>query len=106
YHRDELVLGYEWQFSSNWALDVKGIWWQVDDLIGSTLQRGPNFELFLLVENYSDYAKILRNLNWVNNFVSHGLGTEAQANAILDGFADDHRRYDAAQFQLNRRFSK
>ncbi len=70
YHRDEYVLGYEWQFTSNWALDVKGIYWEVDDLIGSTLQRGPNFELFQLVENYDDYADILRNLNFVENFVT------------------------------------
>ena len=42
----------------------------VDNLIGSTLQRGPNFELFQLVENYDDYADILRNLNFVENFVT------------------------------------
>ena len=30
----------------------------------------------------------------------------AQAEAILDGFSDDHRRYQALQLQLNRRFSK
>ncbi len=114
YHRDELVAGYEWQFSDNWALDVKGIWWEVDNLIGSTLQRGPNFELFQLVENYSDYADILRSLNFVENFVTFraaSLGmtpdqARAQAEAILDDFADDNRRYTAAQFQLNRRFSK
>ena len=70
YHRDEVVLGYEWQFSSNWAVDVKGIYWRVDNLIGSTLQRGPNFELFQLVENYDEYADILRNLNFVENFAT------------------------------------
>jgi hypothetical protein len=114
YYRDEVILGYEWQFTENWALDLKGIYWEVDNLIGSTLQRGPNFELFQLVENYDDYADILRNLNFVENFVAFraaSLGLTAdqarsQAEAILDGFADDHRSYQAAQFQLNRRFAK
>ena len=34
YYRDEFVLGYEWQFSDNWALDAKGIYWRVDNLVG------------------------------------------------------------------------
>jgi hypothetical protein len=119
YHRDEVVLGYEWQYSTNWAVDVKGIYWRVDNLIGSTNQRGPNFELFQLVENYDEYADILRNLNFVQNFVTRrgacpppaclGLTPEAaaaQAEAILDGFSDDNRDYGAIQLQLNRRFSK
>jgi hypothetical protein len=114
YYRDELVAGYEWQYSTNWALDVKGIYWEIDNLIGSTLQRGPSFELFQLVENYGDYAEILRGLNFVENFAARraadlGISTDqarAQAEAILEGFADDHRRYQAAQIQLNRRFAK
>ena len=38
YHKDEAILGFEWQFSRNWALDAKAIWWEVDNLIGSTTQ--------------------------------------------------------------------
>ena len=104
YHRDEAVLGYEWQFSDNWALDAKGIYWRVDNLVGFTLQRDDQFRLFTLVANYDDYASIMRNLNFVDNFVSRGLGTADQANAILDGFEEDHRSYKALQLQLNRRF--
>jgi hypothetical protein len=47
---------------------------------------------------------ILRNLNFVQNFVSRGIGTAEQANAILDNFEDDNRTYRGLQFQLNRRF--
>jgi hypothetical protein len=104
YHRDELVLGYEWQFADNWAVDAKAIWWEVDNLVGFTLQRDDQFRLFTLVANYDDYPQILRNLNFVENFVAQGLGTSDQANSILDGFEDDHRNYQALQLQLNRRF--
>ena len=104
YHRDEVVLGYEWQFSSNWAVDVKGIYWRVDNLIGSTLQRGPNFELFQLVENYDEYADILRNLNFVDNFATFraaSLGMtpdQARAHAEVDS-----RRVLRRQPRLRRR---
>lgn len=106
YHRDEVVLGYEHQLNSNWALDAKAIWWRVDNLIGNTLQRDADFNLFRLVENYKDYPTILRSLNFVENFVANGLGTAEQAEAVLDGFTDDHRRYQGLQLQMNRRHSK
>lgn len=106
YHRDEIVLGYEWQFADRWAFDAKAVWWRVDNLIGSTLQRDDEFGLFLLVENYDDYATILRNLNWVDNFTARGLGTREDAEAILDGFSDDNRRYRNLQLQLSRHFHR
>jgi len=114
YYRDEIVLGYEWQFSSNWAVDVKGIWWRVDNLIGATIQRDPNFRLFELTENLEDYPTILRQLNFVENFVQFrgpllGMTAEqarAHAESLLDSFKEDHRRYQGIQLQLNRRFSK
>ncbi|REJ86226.1 MAG: hypothetical protein DWQ30_00995 [Acidobacteria bacterium] len=112
YHRDEVVIGYEWQFSDNWAFDAKGIYWRIDNLIGTTLQRDPNGNLFQLVANYGDYAEILRANNFVGNFLTtnanftfNGQGpTAAMAESILDNFQDDNRDYVAAQFQLNRRF--
>ena len=105
YHRDEVVLGYEWQFGRNWVFDAKGIWWRLDDLIGSTLQRDADFGIFRLVENYDDYAAILRELGWVDNFVANGIGTRERAEEILDGFQDDNRSYRALQLQLNKRFA-
>ena len=105
YHRDEVVVGFEWQFGRNWIFDAKGIYWRLDNLIGSTLQRDADFGIFRLVENYDDYASILRQLNWVDNFVDNGIGTRERANEILDGFQDDNRSYRALQLQLNKRFS-
>ena len=104
YHRDEIVLGYERQFKGRWVLDAKAIWWRVDNLIGSTLQRDDQFGLFLLVENYDDYAGVLRELDWVDNFTAQGIGSREQAEAILDGFEDDNRDYRALQLQFNRPF--
>lgn len=112
YYRDEIVLGYEWQFSDNWALDVKGIYWEVDDLIGSTIQRDQNGSLYLMVANYDDYAGMLRATNFTDNFLAtnanftfNGQGpTAAMAEGILDNFADDDRNYQGLQIQLNRRF--
>jgi hypothetical protein len=116
YHRDEVVLGYEWQFNNNWAFDAKGIWWQLDNLIGTTLQRGPDFELFQLTANYDDLPDILRAIGFEDNFVQGNLPADgtpeqeaalrAQANTILANFEDDRREYQALQLQLNRRFAK
>jgi hypothetical protein len=114
YHRDEIVLGYEWQYSENWAFDAKGIWWEVDNLIGATLQRDPNNNLFMMVANYEDYGSILRDMGWIDTYVANapsavvaeGFATAEHANRILDSFSDDHRRYRALQLQLNRRFSR
>ncbi len=112
YHRDEFVLGYEWQFSDNWAFDAKGIYWEVDDLIGSTLQRDQNGSLYLMVANYDDYADLLRSTNFTENFLItnanftfNGQGATAEmAEAILNNFEDDDRNYVGLQLQLNRRF--
>ena len=38
YYKDEAILGWEWQFSQNWAIKAEAIWWEVDNLIGSTTQ--------------------------------------------------------------------
>ena len=106
YHRDEIVLGYEWQLGKSWIFDAKGIWWRLDNLIGSTIQRNEEFGLFQLVENYDDYPSILRELDWVENFVGNGIGTRERAEEILNSFEDDNRSYRALQLQLNKRFSK
>ena len=125
YYRDEGVLGFEWQFSNNWAFSAKGIWWEVGDLPGSTRQRGPNGEIFFLTDQLSDYPDTLRALGFVNNVVVAANAAEAAAAAaglpsffqragvangqelaerILGGFEDGYREYQGAQLQLNRRF--
>ena len=39
YYKDELIVGFEWQVSNNWAFDAKGIYWELGDIIMNTTQR-------------------------------------------------------------------
>ena len=64
YYKDEVILGWEWQFSQNWAIKADAIWWEVDNLIGSTTQLAENpangrLTVFFLTANHDDYPKIL-----------------------------------------------
>ena len=64
YYKDEAILGWEWQFSRNWAIKADAIWWEVDNLIGSTTQLAENpangrLTVFFLSANHDDYPKIL-----------------------------------------------
>jgi hypothetical protein len=104
YYRDEAVLGFEWQFSSNWAFSAKGIWWEVGDLPGSTRQRGPSGEIFFLTDQLSDYPETLRALGFVNRVAASPGGSVELAERILANFEDGYREYQGAQLQLNRRF--
>ena len=38
YYKDEIVIGFEWQFANNWAFDAKGIVYELGDMIGNTTQ--------------------------------------------------------------------
>ena len=39
YYKDEIIVGFEWQVSNNWAFDAKGIYWELGDIIMNTTQR-------------------------------------------------------------------
>ena len=38
YYREDLIIGLEWQFAPNWALDVKYIDWSMQDMMFSNTQ--------------------------------------------------------------------
>ncbi len=124
YGRDDVVLGWDWQFSDNWAVSAKGIYWKTFDQITSQEQldpgvlcppgsRGGCAPLFVLTENVNDLPNALRQLGWVDAFVADcikagrsatGFCTAAHANSILDNLVPAEREYKALQLQLNRRF--
>ncbi|REJ85860.1 MAG: hypothetical protein DWQ36_15675 [Acidobacteria bacterium] len=92
YYKDEIILGYEWQFSRNWALDVKGIYWELGDMIGSTIQAAPDGQQFNFTANYKDYPRILGQFGIV-------------PQSALDSFQEGSKEYQALQIQVNRRFA-
>ncbi|HVS63097.1 MAG TPA: TonB-dependent receptor, partial [Thermoanaerobaculia bacterium] len=105
YHKNEAILGYEWQFSRNWAFDGKAIWWEVENLIGSTLQLAElngRLALFHLTANHEDYPAIM---NAVREAASPAIQPRlAQADALAL-YEEPSRDYRALQMQVNRRFS-
>ncbi len=58
--------------ANNWAFSGKGIWWELDNLIGSTRQRGPNGQIFFLTDQLSDYPDTLRALGFVDRVAAAG----------------------------------
>ncbi len=104
YHKDEVIVGWEWQFSDHWAFDVKGIWWKVDNLIGSTSQLGEingRLSLWTLSANHKDYATIL---NAVREAASPANQSRLAQADVLANYVEPFRDYTALQMQLNRRF--
>ena len=129
YGRDDVVLGFEWQFSDNWALSAKGIYWQTFNQITSQEQLDPFAPCaglptgaqtgalrlcasnFVLTENVEDLPDVLRGMGWTQAFVNDCLAnnrqgpcTIEQAESILNNLAAPEREYTALQLQLNRRF--
>ncbi|HVS08666.1 MAG TPA: TonB-dependent receptor, partial [Planctomycetota bacterium] len=102
YFKDEAILGFEWQFARNWALDTKALYWDLEDMIGSTVQLGPRGEQFELAANYKDYPAILARLEAAR--LANGLPPQV-SQETLDNFQEGIKRYKALQAQVNRRFS-
>ena len=59
YYKDEAIVGLEWQFLPNWALDVKYIDWQLHDMLFSNNQLDHKGRNIGVTENYHDLLKIL-----------------------------------------------
>ena len=93
YYKDEAILGFEWQFTRNWALDTKAIYWELGNMIGATIQQAPDGSLFELTANYKDYPDILR-----------AVGVVPEAN--FAHWEEGLKNYEALQVQVNRRFAK
>ncbi|MEM1247979.1 MAG: TonB-dependent receptor [Acidobacteriota bacterium] len=102
YYKDEVILGFERQLSSNWAVDVKGIYWELGDMIGATIQVSPDGDQFRMTANYKDYVPILRAMDDVR--VSRGEESLFQ-DGQLENFREGSKEYTALQVQLNRRFA-
>jgi hypothetical protein len=100
YFKDEIIAGFEWQATKNWALDVKGIYWELGDIIMNTTQRwnsspGLAYNLqdtFDLSVNDKNFKKTLRQLGLV-------------PEEIIDDFEEPFKEYTALQLQFNRRFA-
>jgi hypothetical protein len=94
YYKDEIILGFEWQFSRNWAFDAKGIYWELGDMIMNTTQREPDgVNTFTLSTNDKNFRNYLRELGVVPDH-------------LIDSFQDPFKEYTAVQLQLNKRFNK
>jgi hypothetical protein len=103
YYKDEVVVGFEWQFAKNWAFDAKGITYELGNMIGNTIQRDPMGNYMDLTANYKDYKKILRAIN----AEAVRLGNPAPVpESALAWFKEGKKDYDALQIQVNRRFAK
>lgn len=117
YGRDEWVLGYEWQFSDNWAFIAKYINWETFNQISNQEQMDAfGGGVFQFTENFKDIPNVLRQMGWLEAFQTPGncsptvsqpdgaCGTLAEGEAILNSFIDGKREYQGGQFQLNKRF--
>ncbi|HVR29982.1 MAG TPA: carboxypeptidase regulatory-like domain-containing protein [Thermoanaerobaculia bacterium] len=93
YYKDEIIIGFEWQFARNWAFDAKAIYWELGDMIMNTIQREPDNTTFLLSSSVDNFRTNLRALG-------------AVPEHLINAFEDPFKEYTAVQFQLNRQFSK
>ena len=125
YYKEEIILGFEWQMSRNWALDVKYIDWELDDMIGQTSQLDHLGSQFFLTANYSDYPDILRRIEQaridfgtpcplslttgqptgIGCFEPNGTYRPLMTENILSQWQDGFNEYQALQVQVNRRFA-
>ena len=100
YYKDEIIAGFEWQVSNNWAFDGKAIYWELGDIIMNTTQRynsnpGAVYNLqntFQLSVNDKNFQHALRQLGVI-------------PEDVIDDFEEPFKEYQALQLQINRRFS-
>jgi len=101
YYKDEIVVGFEWQFTKNWAMDVKVIMWELKDMMLSNTQLGLDSQQFYLTANYKDLPDILGKIEAAR--VANGQ-PPAISQATLDNFLEGKKEYNALQIQFNRRY--
>jgi hypothetical protein len=100
YFKDEIIVGFEWQVSNNWAFDGKAIYWELGDIIMNTTQRWndepgapySSLDTFSLSVNDKNFQKTLRQLGVV-------------PDSVIDAFEEPFKEYTALQLQINRRFA-
>ena len=102
YYRDDLILGLEWQFAPNWALDVKYIDWKMQDMMFSNTQYDHKGRNIFITGNYHDLAEIVTNTADARE--ANGLERNLNDGALAS--ADPAiNSYRGLQVQLNRRFA-
>ena len=111
YYKQEAIIGLEWQFRPNWALDVKYIDWKMQDMMFSNFQldhRGKNIGI---TENYHDLAKIVtafddaRAQTWADAGYDPADRPSQLNREALENADPANNSYRGLQIQLNRRFA-
>ncbi len=99
YYKDEVSLGYEWQFMPAWAFEARANWWEVDDTFWSTDQWNANGQVVRDVRNWDDgfreYQALQFQLNRAmrNNWTLRTNYTFGENNGNNFGGGDgQHRR--------------
>ncbi|MEM1248475.1 MAG: TonB-dependent receptor [Acidobacteriota bacterium] len=102
YYKEEIILGFEWQFSRNWALDVKYIDWDLEDMMFSNTQLNENGNNIFITANYKNLPNILTSLADAReaNGLPRGIN-----QADIDSFQQARNGYRGLQLQVNRRFA-
>jgi hypothetical protein len=100
YYKDEIVLGFEWQFSRNWAVDAKFLQWELKDMMFSNTQLGLGGQQFYLTANTKNLPSILKD---IDDARVAGGAESAISQSSLDNFQPAQKEYKAIQIQLNRR---
>ena len=111
YYKQEAILGLEWQFRPNWALDIKYIDWQLQDMMFSNNQLDHKGRNIGVTENYHDLYEILvafddaRAATWAAQGYDPA-ERPAQLNREALEMADPAKNsFKGVQLQLNRRFA-
>ncbi len=102
YYRDDLIIGLEWQFAPNWALDVKYIDWKMQDMMFSNTQLDHEGRNIFITGNYHDLAEIVTNSADAREAKGIERGLNDEALALADPATNGYR---GLQIQLNRRFT-
>ena len=111
YYKQEAILGLEWQLRPDWALDVKYIDWQMQDMMFSNYQLDHRGRAIGITDNYHDLVKIVlafddaRAQRWAEaGFDEADRPSAVNRDALAD--ADPAKNsYRGLQVQLNRRFA-
>ena len=103
YYKEETVIGMEWQFSRNWAVDVKYVDWEMRDMMYSNTQldyRGRN------QFSTGNYHNLARNVFAMEDYgVAQGFITPQLNREAILAAPPAMNTFRALQVQLNRRFA-
>ena len=111
YYKQEGILGLEWQFRPNWALDVKYIEWQLQDMMFSNNQLDHKGRNIGVTGNYHDLYDILvafddaRAATWAAQGYDPAARPATLNREALEMADPAKNSFQGVQVQLNRRFA-